>query len=149
MPAVARMGGTDTVECTDGAQGAPCGQNVYHWNAPTTQVTNEGSSNVFVNGIGVVRNGDAMASHPDGNPCTASAINHAPTLSSYSSNVFANGKNIGRVGDRFNSDGHYSHIISSGSINVFIGIGGATNLIYIDINGFILTTEDNDFIIGE
>ena len=121
MPAVALMGGSSSVDCTDGAQGAACGKNVYHWNTPTTQVSDAGSSDVFVNGIGVVRDGDVMASHPDGDPCVASPVNHAPSLSGFSGTVYADGKALGRVGDVYNSDGHYSHTISSGSSNVFAG----------------------------
>lgn len=152
MPAAARMGGTDTVACTDGAQGSLCGINPsrYHWDTPTTQSTDEGSFTVFVNGIGVVRKGDKMISHPDGDPCTVSPIFHAPTLSSYSSSVFADGKNIGRIGDVYNSDGHFSHTISSGSPNVFIGSEAAveTEIIYIEANGYLLVSEDDIFIIG-
>lgn len=150
MPAAARMGGTDTVDCTDGAQGSLCGTNPnrYNWNSPTVQATDEGSFTVFVNGIGVVRKGDKMISHPDGVPCTVSPIDHAPTLSSYSFTVFADGKNIGRIGDVYNSDGHYSHTISSGSPNVFIGTGTESELIYIEANGYLLVSEDDIFIIG-
>lgn len=119
MPAVARMSGKDTVSCTDGARGSSCGKNVWHWNSPTTQKSAAGSPNVFVNNIGVVRKNDAMGSHPDGDPCTGGPINHAPALSTHSPNVFANNKQIGRVGDKYDSDGHYDHTISSGSGNVF------------------------------
>jgi uncharacterized Zn-binding protein involved in type VI secretion len=119
MPAVARMSGTDTVACTDGAVGSSCGKNVHHWDTPTTQATDAGSSNVFINGIGAVRQGDVMKTHPDGVPCVSSPVNHAPALSTFSSNVFVNGKALGRVGDKFDSDGHKDHTISSGSPNVF------------------------------
>ena len=82
MPAVARMSGTDTVTCTDGAQGSACafsksGPVGWHWDTPTTQASDAGSSDVKVNGIGVVREGDAMASHPDGNPCVGSPVNRS------------------------------------------------------------------------
>jgi uncharacterized Zn-binding protein involved in type VI secretion len=121
MPAVAQKDGASTVSATDGAQGSLCATrpNRYNWNTPTTQTSDEGSDDVFVENIGVVREADAMISHPDGNPCTVSAINHAPTLSTYSSNVFVNNKPIGRIGDQYNSDGHYSHTISSGAATVF------------------------------
>lgn len=121
MPAVALKDGNSSVSCTDGAQGSPCGKRVYHWDTPTTQASAAGSSDVFVNGIGVVRQDDAMSSHPDGNPCVGSPVNHAPALSSFSSTVFVNGKGIGRIGDHYDSDGHFSHAISSGSGNVFAG----------------------------
>ncbi len=120
---VALKGGSSNITCTDGAQGTLCGTNPnrYNWDTGTTQVSEAGSSTVFVNGIGVVRSEDAMASHPDGSPCTISAINHAPTLSTFSSTVFANGKGIGRIGDKYNSDHHFDHTIASGSTNVFAG----------------------------
>jgi uncharacterized Zn-binding protein involved in type VI secretion len=121
MPAVAQKDGVSTVSATDGAQGSLCATrpNRYNWNTPTTQTSDKGSDDVFVENIGVVRDGDAMISHADGNPCTISAINHAPTLSTYSPNVFVNGKLIGRIGDKYDSDGHYSHTISSGASTVF------------------------------
>lgn len=73
----------------------------------------------MVGGIGVVRDGDVMHTHPDGVPCTSSPINHAPALSTFSPNVFANGKAIGRIGDKYDSDGHMDHTIVSGSSSVF------------------------------
>lgn len=119
MPAVAKKAGNSSVKCTDGAKGSSCGQNVWHWDSGTTQKSDAGSSNVFVNNIGVVRKDDAMISHPDGDPCVSSPVNHAPKLSTYSNNVFANNKNIGRIGDKYDSDGHFDHEIKTGSSNVF------------------------------
>ena len=119
MPGIAQKGGSSSVAATDGARGSSCGRNVWNWNTPTTQASDAGSSNVLVNGIGVVREGDVMVSHPDGNPCVGSPVNHSPALSTFSSNVFANGKAMGRIGDKYDSDGHYDHTITSGSSNVF------------------------------
>jgi len=123
MPAVARMGGKDQIACTDGTIGPICNikPTMWHWNTPTTFSTLAGSSDVFVNGVGVVRFGDGMTPHPDGDPCTPVPIPHAPSLSKGSSTVFANGKPMGRVGDKYNSDNHYDHTIISGSSNVFAG----------------------------
>lgn len=118
---IALKGGSSNIACTDGDIGSLCAPSAYLWDTPTTQVSDAGSSTVFVNGIGVVRSGDAMASHPDGVPCTVAPINHAPTLSTYSSTVFADGKNIGRINDKYNSDGHHDHTITSGSVNVYAG----------------------------
>lgn len=120
MPAVAQKSGVSTVAATDGAQGSLCGTRPtrFNWNTPTTQASAAGSDNVFVEGVGAVREGDAMVSHPDGNPCTTSPINHAPTLSTFSPNVFVNGKALGRVGDKYDSDGHYDHTITSGASTV-------------------------------
>jgi uncharacterized Zn-binding protein involved in type VI secretion len=113
------MSGTDTVACTDGARGSPCAKNRWNWNTPTTQATDAGSGNVFINGIGAVREGDVMKTHPDGVPCVSSPVNHAPALSTFSPNVFVNGKALGRLGDKYDADGHMDHTISSGSPNVF------------------------------
>jgi len=103
MPEVARKDSVDSVASPDGS-GSGCG-------SPTTQSTDIGSGDVFCNGIGVVREGDAMISHP-GPGCPP----HAPTLSTYSSTVFINGKGCGRLGDEYSA-----HIITSGSGNVFAG----------------------------
>jgi hypothetical protein len=119
MPAVAQKGGKSSITCTDGARGSSCGKNVWHWNTGTTQVSDAGSGNVFVANVGVVRKGDVMGTHPDGNPCTSSPINHSPALSTFSPNVFANNLNIGRIGDKYDSDGHYDHTIASSQGTVF------------------------------
>ena len=119
MPAIAQKSGASSVAATDGARGSGCGRNVWHWDTPTTQASNAGSGDVFVEGIGAVREGDTMVSHPDGNPCTPSPINHAPALSTFSPNVFVNGKAIGRIGDKYDSDGHYDHTITTGAGTVF------------------------------
>jgi uncharacterized Zn-binding protein involved in type VI secretion len=103
MPEIARKSGTDSVASPDGS-GSKC-------KSPSTSATNVGSSNVFVEGVGVVREGDTMASHP-GPGCSP----HAPALSTFSGTVFANNKKIGRKGDAY--DGH---TITSGSSKVFAG----------------------------
>lgn len=125
MPGVALKDGHSNVSCTDGDKGTACkfspGPVSWHWDVNTTQVSASGSSTVFVNNKGVVRNGDAMASHPDENPCTPSPIEHAPTLSTYSGTVFVDGKNLGRITDKYDSDAHGSHTINSGSTDVFAG----------------------------
>ena len=127
MAAVARGAGTDSIDCTDGAKGTPClfdsGGNpiMWMWDVPTVQKTKACSSTVFVNGIGVIRNGDIMASHPDGTICTSNPVDHSPALSSFSATVFADGKNVGRLGDKYDSDGHCDHTVSSGSPSVFAG----------------------------
>jgi len=104
MPAAARKDGTDSVDVAHGT-GDNCA-------LPKTYATAAGSANVKVNSKGVVRQDDAMESHPNVG-CTA----HAPALSTYSSNVFANSKGIGRDGDQYGT----GHDISSGSSNVFVG----------------------------
>lgn len=101
---VARKDSTDTVFSPDGS-GMYC-------MAPTTQSTDKGSSDVFVNGIGAVRQGDTMKVHA-GPGCPP----HAPPLTSCSGTVFVNGKGVGRIGDAYGGN----HTILSGSSNVFAG----------------------------
>lgn len=100
MPSVTRKDGTDTV-----ATGHGC---------DSTTVTDQGSGNVFVNGIGAVRAGDLCLVHliPSGSSC----VPHTVPLTSYSSSVFVNGRGVGRVGDDYSG-----HTITSGSSNVFAG----------------------------
>ena len=106
MPEVARKDSKDTVNSPDGS-GICCA-------SPAVHSTANGSSTVFVNGIGVVRKDDPMIVHPfPGPPCCSI---HAPKLSSFSSSVFANGLNLGRKGDVYSA-----HVISSGSSDVFAG----------------------------
>lgn len=119
MPAVAQKDGASSVAATDGAIGSPCAKNKWNWNTPTTQASDKGSDNVFAEGIGVVREDDTMVSHPDGDPCTSSPIDHSPALSTFSPNVFVNRKAVGRIGDKYNSDGHFNHSITSGAGSVF------------------------------
>ncbi len=105
MPAVARAAGTDRVLSRTGS-GTACGSPLQ-----TTTGVN-GSPNVFVNGIAVVRQSDVVGVHP-----AAGCSTDASTLSTYSSTVFVNGLGLGRIGDEYTSD----NIIISGSTNVFAG----------------------------
>lgn len=106
MPAVARKDKRDSVKSPHGV-GPDC-------IGATTYKTDEGSDNVFVNGYGVVREGDKMEEHPK-----PGCVNHAPTLKSFSSKVYVNGKRLGRFGDAYIEAGN--HVISSGSENVSDG----------------------------
>ena len=128
MPGVALKDEVSLVECTDGVVGTVCAVEPgtatpikWNWDTDTTQESDAGSSTVFAEGTGVVRKDDAMKSHPNGDPCVASATNHAPTVSSYSSTVFANGKNIARIGDEYNSESEQEHEITTGATTVFAG----------------------------
>jgi uncharacterized Zn-binding protein involved in type VI secretion len=103
MPGIARKSGTDSVASPDGT-GDGCA-------SPTTQATDAGSNDVIVNGIGAVRQGDSMKTHP-GPGCGP----HAPTLSSFSSTVIVNGKGVGRLNDAYNG-----HTITSASSDVVAG----------------------------
>lgn len=122
MPAVALKSGSSVVACGDGVQGPVCAVTPvtkWTWSIPLTSASVAGSSNVLVNGIGVVRQGDAMVAHPDGIPCVPAPVFHTPTLTTASSTVFVNGKGIGRVGDDYVMG--VSHIITTGASNVFAG----------------------------
>jgi hypothetical protein len=113
MPLVARKAAVDLVDSPDGNPGPPCAPGKVICSTPSTQYTEAGSSDVFIMGIGVVREGDAMISHP-APVCGCSP--HAPTLSVFSAFVYANNLRIGRVGDAY--DGH---IISTGAPTVTDG----------------------------
>lgn len=105
MPAVARASNTDKVLSRTGT-GYLCGSPMQ------TTTGADGSPNVFVNGIAVVRQNDVVGVHP-----AAGCSTDTSGLSSYSSTVFVNGLGIGRIGDEYTSD----NIIISGSTNVFAG----------------------------
>ena len=95
MPAVTRKGDADTPHCsTPNRQGA--------------------STNVFVNGIGVSRQGDDNTSHllPPA-PCPS----HSAAITTGSTTVFVNGKGCGRVGDGISG----CTSVAAGSSNVFAG----------------------------
>ena len=115
MPNVARKAAVDSVDCVDGSPGTPCadGKKVI-CDSPSIQATAQGSSDVFIEGIGVVRIGDPMISHPA--PVCGCAP-HAPPLSVASAYVFANGRRIGRIGDLYGG----GHVISSGASTVIDG----------------------------
>jgi uncharacterized Zn-binding protein involved in type VI secretion len=71
----------------------------------------QASSNVFVNGIGVHREGDGYATHCCGPSC------HTSTLAVGSQKVFVNGKGVGRIADPVAC----GSAIAQGSANVFSG----------------------------
>lgn len=90
MPEVARKDGTDKVDTVHNSIGSNCADK------PKKIATDKGSNDVFAEGVGVVRVGDAVEIH-DLPGCTP----HAPTLDKGSKKVFANGKAIGRKGDTY------------------------------------------------
>ena len=77
MPAVTRIGDADVAHCSGMTRAV-------------------GSSNVFVNSIGVSRQGDNNTSHelPPA-PCPS----HEAPITTGSTKVFVNGKGCGRIGD--------------------------------------------------
>jgi uncharacterized Zn-binding protein involved in type VI secretion len=104
MPPVARGNGADSVFSKTGT-----GRNCV---SPLTTATAACSGDVFVNNIGVVRAGDAVAAHP-----TSGCGNDGSVLTSFSGTVFANGNAVGRIGDEYTGD----NTITSGSSTVFAG----------------------------
>lgn len=113
MPEAARGNSTETVNTVhpavgdlDPDDGIACDA------APTTTSTNVCSDKVFVGGIGVVREGDAVTAHTFPGCAT-----HTPVLTSFSSKVKIQGKGAGRKGDSYGCGA----IITSGSSKVNIG----------------------------
>jgi uncharacterized Zn-binding protein involved in type VI secretion len=113
MPEAARGDGTETVNTIHPAvgdlnpdDGIACDA------APTTTSTNACSDKVFVEGIGVVRQDDAVTAHT-----FPSCSTHAPGLVSFSSKVKIQGRGAGRKGDTYGCGA----LITSGSGKVNIG----------------------------
>jgi uncharacterized Zn-binding protein involved in type VI secretion len=98
MPAVARIG--DLFATGHGCDGS--------------STIAAGSGDVFANGIGVSRQGDASASHtlPDGDAC----VPHTVPILGGSGTVYATGIPLARVGDVIDAGA-----ISGGSGDVFAG----------------------------
>tara|TARA_R100001082_G_scaffold59285_1_gene32893 strand:+ start:51 stop:341 length:291 start_codon:yes stop_codon:yes gene_type:complete len=95
MPAVTRIGDADVTHCSGMTRAV-------------------GSSNVFVNGIAVSREGDNNTSHLlPGDPCPS----HSAPIASGSSTVKINGQGCGRVGDSISG----CTSVAAGSPNVFAG----------------------------
>ena len=95
MPAVTRIGDADVTHCS-------------------AMTRAQGSSDVFVNGIGVSRQGDNNTTHLlPGEPCPP----HTAAITTGSTTVFVNGKGCGRVGDGITA----CTSVAAGSENVFAG----------------------------
>ena len=97
MPAVTRFGDADVTHCT-----------------PMTRL--DKSSDVFVNNIGVSRQGDNNTAHllpPDVPPCPG----HSAPIATGSATVFVNGKGCGRIGDSITG----CTSVAAGSSNTFAG----------------------------
>ena len=95
MPAVTRIGDADVTHCS-------------------AMTRAQGSSDVFVNGIGVSRQGDNNTTHLlPGEPCPP----HTAAITTGSTTVFVNGKGCGRVGDAITA----CTSVAAGSKDVFAG----------------------------
>lgn len=95
MPEITRLG-----DMTAGHDGFP----------PRPSI--EASEDVFVEGIGAVRVGDAYAIH-----CNSTPTCHDGRLAEGSSTVFVNGKPVGRVGDPVDC----GDTVAFGATTVFCG----------------------------
>lgn len=105
MPALARGFTRDQVFSETGVG--------YECRSPMTTTTGiSGSSKVFVEGFGVVVDGDLVGPH-NASGCSPDVSQ----LTSFSSKVSVGGKGVARIGDRYGSD----NIITSGSSKVFAG----------------------------
>lgn len=101
--AVARGNGADKVYSKTGTK--------KNCRRPIMTATAQCSGDVFVNGIGVVREGDLVAPHPARGCSPDTSV-----LTKGSSSVFVNGKAAGRIGGEYTSD----NTITSGSKDVFV-----------------------------
>lgn len=102
--AAARGNGVDSVRSETGS-----GKNCAN---PLTTSTNECSSDVIVNGTGIVREGDLVTEHPK-----RGCLPDTSVLTTFSFSVIVNGKGAGRKNDFYTTDNK----ITSGSPDVFIG----------------------------
>jgi uncharacterized Zn-binding protein involved in type VI secretion len=124
MSGAAFANGDSAVVCTDGIQGTVCATSPTRWNwnvGSTQQTASTSNSKVFVEGKAIAVEGDTMAPHPDGFPCTLSPINHEPTASVCAANIKIGGKFAMRIGSKFNKGTVFDHTISTGSSKVFLG----------------------------
>lgn len=108
MPEVARKDGVDSVQSPHGT-GVCCVD-------PEVHETDEGSSTVFAENIGVVRETDRMIPHTYPGPCCDI---HAPPMVVCSANVYVENKRLARKGDLYVLAG--SHEIITGAASIIDG----------------------------
>lgn len=97
MPLVARKDGVDQVDTVHVSVGDKDPLDLIACDAdPQIIGTDEGSADVFVEGVGVVRQDDKEQAHT-----IPGCSTHQTGLASFSPNVFANGKPIGRLNDTY------------------------------------------------
>lgn len=124
MTDIAFANGLSSITCTDGALGPTCSSSPtkWTWSAGTTQVTaSTSNSKVFAEGSLVAVEGDAMISHPNGQPCVPAPVFHAPVTSLCAQKVTIGGKHAVRIGSKFNTGTGFDHTVSTGSSKVIIG----------------------------
>lgn len=99
MPLVARKDHVDIVDTVHVSVGDAAGDDGSVCDAaPQNITTDEGSPDVFVHNIGVVRKGDLETAHTIPPACAT----HQTGLATHSPNVFANNLEIGRLNDTYN-----------------------------------------------
>jgi len=97
MPLVARKDGVDIVDTVHVSVGdADPDDGIACDASPQNIGTDEGSSDVFAEGVGVVRKDDKEESHT-----IPGCSSHQTGLATYSPNVYANNKQIGRLNDTY------------------------------------------------
>ena len=116
MPEAARGDATETVDTVQTATGdVTVGDGSVCDKDPINTSTDACSAKVFAQGVGIVRFGDAVTNHPQGEGTCA---NHSPvpTLNTGSSKVFIETKKAGRKGDTYSCSAE----IITGSAKVFL-----------------------------
>lgn len=110
MSGIARGNGVDVV---DSKTGAISSTNPDVYGKPVTTATNQCSSDVKCNNIGVVRMGDMVQGHLN----ISGGIDSSVITKANSKNVYANGKLIAVKGSQYTPD----NTIETGSNDVKIG----------------------------
>lgn len=62
-----------------------------------------------------------MEEHPDGSPCTATAIMHRPATSLHAANFYVGGKRVMRIGSKFNAGTSFDHEVTTGCDAFVVG----------------------------
>lgn len=125
MTQIAWSDGRSSVACTDGTRGTKCHDDPdrWQWDSALTSETapSDGNTGFYVQGTLVAVEGDKMAQHPDGSPCTSSPVMHEPTTSLHAANFYVAGKRVMRVGAKFNNGTTFDHEITTGCDTFIVG----------------------------
>tara|TARA_B100000214_G_scaffold159208_1_gene114315 strand:+ start:2085 stop:2435 length:351 start_codon:yes stop_codon:yes gene_type:complete len=109
MPLVARKDGAEVVNTVHVSVGdANPLDGIACDAAPQNIATEQGSDDVFVEGIGVVRKGDNEQAHT-----IPGCSTHQTGLATHSNNVFANDKEIGRKDDTYGCGAQITSVTQS------------------------------------
>lgn len=114
MPQAAQGDATNTVDTVHVAVGDKNpNDSSFCDDEPIVTSTDVCSDMVFAEGVGIVREGDAVTAHAIGGTCST----HTPGLATFSSKVKIQGKGAGRKDDTYGCGAK----ITSGSTKVLIG----------------------------